>query len=210
MVTLGSRQNLCINEDVKHLKSINKINDRCLELQKKGKGECGLRVCSMGIPLSLWILGFWGIYMKAKLSVSKLKCEYREYRVSRIESRLPTYFWAILYRFYCLGQKLCIKGISTHQPSNSISLWAEHLKTSAVEIYFKVMFLPSGIISKAIYKFNVLTVSYLRPYLCSKWERKVFSQSVTNTCGHKICSIHIHNKLCSYTCTSNLTLIQEE
>lgn len=38
VVSLGSRQNLCINEDVKSLKSISKINDRCLELQKKDKG----------------------------------------------------------------------------------------------------------------------------------------------------------------------------
>lgn len=40
VVSLGSRQNLCINEDVKRLKNINKINDRCLELQKKDKGGC--------------------------------------------------------------------------------------------------------------------------------------------------------------------------
>ncbi|PFX19248.1 putative ATP-dependent RNA helicase DDX11-like protein 8 [Stylophora pistillata] len=37
VVSLGSRQNLCINEDVKSLKNINRINDRCLELQKKDK-----------------------------------------------------------------------------------------------------------------------------------------------------------------------------
>ncbi|XP_074621921.1 ATP-dependent DNA helicase DDX11-like isoform X1 [Acropora palmata] len=37
VVSLGSRQNLCINDDVKQLKNINKINDRCLELQKKDK-----------------------------------------------------------------------------------------------------------------------------------------------------------------------------
>ncbi|XP_068701537.1 ATP-dependent DNA helicase DDX11-like [Montipora foliosa] len=37
VVSLGSRQNLCINDDVKRLKNINKINDRCLELQKKDK-----------------------------------------------------------------------------------------------------------------------------------------------------------------------------
>lgn len=39
VVSLGSRQNLCINDDVKQLKNINKINDRCLELQKKDKGN---------------------------------------------------------------------------------------------------------------------------------------------------------------------------
>ena len=39
VVSLGSRQNLCINEDVKSLKNINRINDRCLELQKKNKGK---------------------------------------------------------------------------------------------------------------------------------------------------------------------------
>ena len=39
VVSLGSRKNLCINEDVKSLKNINRINDRCLELQKKNKGK---------------------------------------------------------------------------------------------------------------------------------------------------------------------------
>ncbi|CAL8376134.1 unnamed protein product [Arctogadus glacialis] len=34
VVTLGSRQNLCINEDVLRLGSIQRINDRCMELQK--------------------------------------------------------------------------------------------------------------------------------------------------------------------------------
>ncbi|XP_034032472.1 ATP-dependent DNA helicase DDX11 [Thalassophryne amazonica] len=34
VVTLGSRQNLCIHEDVRHLGSIQRINDRCLEMQK--------------------------------------------------------------------------------------------------------------------------------------------------------------------------------
>ncbi|KAM4618264.1 ATP-dependent DNA helicase DDX11 [Polymixia lowei] len=34
LVTLGSRQNLCINEEVLRLGSIQRINDRCLELQK--------------------------------------------------------------------------------------------------------------------------------------------------------------------------------
>lgn len=34
VVTLGSRQNLCINEDVRRLGSIQRINDRCLEMQK--------------------------------------------------------------------------------------------------------------------------------------------------------------------------------
>lgn len=33
-VTLGSRQNLCINEEVRRLGSMQRINDRCLELQK--------------------------------------------------------------------------------------------------------------------------------------------------------------------------------
>ena len=42
VISLGSRQNLCINDDVKRLKNINKINDRCLELQKKGKGRAQL------------------------------------------------------------------------------------------------------------------------------------------------------------------------
>ncbi|XP_031550335.1 ATP-dependent DNA helicase DDX11-like [Actinia tenebrosa] len=39
LVTLGSRQNFCINEDVKKLKSNTRINDRCLELQKNKKKD---------------------------------------------------------------------------------------------------------------------------------------------------------------------------
>ncbi|XP_042351747.1 ATP-dependent DNA helicase DDX11 [Plectropomus leopardus] len=34
LVTLGSRQNLCINEEVHRLNSIQRINDRCMEMQK--------------------------------------------------------------------------------------------------------------------------------------------------------------------------------
>ncbi|XP_060891263.1 ATP-dependent DNA helicase DDX11 isoform X1 [Labrus mixtus] len=34
VVTLGSRQNLCINEEVLRLGSIQRINDRCMEMQK--------------------------------------------------------------------------------------------------------------------------------------------------------------------------------
>ncbi|KAM9377189.1 ATP-dependent DNA helicase DDX11 [Pholidichthys leucotaenia] len=34
LVTLGSRQNLCINDEVRRLGSIQRINDRCLEMQK--------------------------------------------------------------------------------------------------------------------------------------------------------------------------------
>ncbi|XP_016070738.1 PREDICTED: probable ATP-dependent DNA helicase DDX11 isoform X2 [Miniopterus natalensis] len=34
LVSLGSRQNLCINEDVKNLGSVQLINDRCVELQR--------------------------------------------------------------------------------------------------------------------------------------------------------------------------------
>ncbi|KAG1684732.1 ATP-dependent DNA helicase DDX11 [Nymphon striatum] len=33
IVTLGSRQNMCINQNVRDLKSVNLINDKCLELQ---------------------------------------------------------------------------------------------------------------------------------------------------------------------------------
>jgi len=35
-VSLGSRKTLCINEDVKKLNSLAKMNDRCLEMQKSG------------------------------------------------------------------------------------------------------------------------------------------------------------------------------
>uniref|UniRef100_A0A3Q2NUU3 DEAD/H (Asp-Glu-Ala-Asp/His) box helicase 11 n=1 Tax=Fundulus heteroclitus TaxID=8078 RepID=A0A3Q2NUU3_FUNHE len=34
LVTLGSRQNLCVNDEVRRLGSIQRINDRCLEMQK--------------------------------------------------------------------------------------------------------------------------------------------------------------------------------
>ncbi|XP_038124814.1 ATP-dependent DNA helicase DDX11 [Cyprinodon tularosa] len=34
LVTLGSRQNLCVNEEVRRLGSVQRINDRCLEMQK--------------------------------------------------------------------------------------------------------------------------------------------------------------------------------
>ncbi|XP_072510153.1 putative ATP-dependent DNA helicase DDX11-like protein 8 isoform X4 [Notamacropus eugenii] len=34
LISLGSRQNLCVNEEVKRLGSVHLINDRCLEMQK--------------------------------------------------------------------------------------------------------------------------------------------------------------------------------
>uniref|UniRef100_A0A8C4IHY0 ATP-dependent DNA helicase DDX11 n=1 Tax=Dicentrarchus labrax TaxID=13489 RepID=A0A8C4IHY0_DICLA len=39
LVTLGSRQNLCVNEEVRNLGSIQRINDRCMEMQKNKHGE---------------------------------------------------------------------------------------------------------------------------------------------------------------------------
>ncbi|XP_071951363.1 ATP-dependent DNA helicase DDX11-like [Antedon mediterranea] len=39
VVTLGSRQNLCINDAVKKLSSLSMMNERCLELQKNKKKE---------------------------------------------------------------------------------------------------------------------------------------------------------------------------
>uniref|UniRef100_A0A3B3VJ91 ATP-dependent DNA helicase DDX11 n=1 Tax=Poecilia latipinna TaxID=48699 RepID=A0A3B3VJ91_9TELE len=39
LVTLGSRQNLCVNEEVRRLGSIQHINDRCMEMQKNKHGE---------------------------------------------------------------------------------------------------------------------------------------------------------------------------
>uniref|UniRef100_A0A4X2K9P2 DEAD/H-box helicase 11 n=1 Tax=Vombatus ursinus TaxID=29139 RepID=A0A4X2K9P2_VOMUR len=38
LITLGSRQNLCVNEEVKRLGSVHLINDRCLEMQKNKHG----------------------------------------------------------------------------------------------------------------------------------------------------------------------------
>ncbi|XP_037700974.1 ATP-dependent DNA helicase DDX11 isoform X2 [Choloepus didactylus] len=35
LVSLGSRQNLCVNEDVKNLGSVQLINDRCMEMQRE-------------------------------------------------------------------------------------------------------------------------------------------------------------------------------
>ncbi|CAG8638754.1 5586_t:CDS:10 [Funneliformis mosseae] len=35
-VSLGSRKNLCINEEVRNLKSMNRINEKCLDMQKAG------------------------------------------------------------------------------------------------------------------------------------------------------------------------------
>ncbi|KAJ3084917.1 DEAD H (Asp-Glu-Ala-Asp His) box helicase 11, partial [Quaeritorhiza haematococci] len=40
VVALGSRKNLCINENVLKLKSLPRITDRCLELQKAKNGSC--------------------------------------------------------------------------------------------------------------------------------------------------------------------------
>ncbi|XP_070475029.1 ATP-dependent DNA helicase DDX11 isoform X1 [Equus przewalskii] len=34
LISLGSRQNLCVNEDVRHLGSVQLINDRCVEMQR--------------------------------------------------------------------------------------------------------------------------------------------------------------------------------
>ena len=34
VVSLGSRMNLCVNEAVKKLGTLNRINDKCLDLQK--------------------------------------------------------------------------------------------------------------------------------------------------------------------------------
>ncbi|XP_025785989.1 ATP-dependent DNA helicase DDX11 isoform X1 [Puma concolor] len=39
LVSLGSRQNLCINEDVKNLGSAQLINDRCMEMQRSKHGK---------------------------------------------------------------------------------------------------------------------------------------------------------------------------
>ncbi|CAN6441709.1 unnamed protein product [Victoria cruziana] len=47
VVCLSSRQNMCINADVLKLRSLNRINERCLEMQKnknKGKSKCRIKV----------------------------------------------------------------------------------------------------------------------------------------------------------------------
>ena len=38
-LSLGSRKNLCINPKVARLNSATAMNERCLEMQKSGKGE---------------------------------------------------------------------------------------------------------------------------------------------------------------------------
>uniref|UniRef100_A0A8C3XSW9 ATP-dependent DNA helicase DDX11 n=1 Tax=Chelydra serpentina TaxID=8475 RepID=A0A8C3XSW9_CHESE len=39
LVSLGSRQNLCVNEEVRHLGVVQLINDRCMEMQKNKHGK---------------------------------------------------------------------------------------------------------------------------------------------------------------------------
>uniref|UniRef100_A0A8C7GAK6 ATP-dependent DNA helicase DDX11 n=1 Tax=Oncorhynchus kisutch TaxID=8019 RepID=A0A8C7GAK6_ONCKI len=39
LVPLGSRQNMCVNEEVRRLGSVQRINDRCMEMQKNKHGE---------------------------------------------------------------------------------------------------------------------------------------------------------------------------
>ncbi|XP_029768682.1 ATP-dependent DNA helicase DDX11 isoform X1 [Terrapene carolina triunguis] len=39
LVSLGSRQNLCVNEEVRHLGTVQLINDRCVEMQKNKHGK---------------------------------------------------------------------------------------------------------------------------------------------------------------------------
>ncbi|XP_041072361.1 ATP-dependent DNA helicase DDX11 [Carcharodon carcharias] len=39
LVSLGSRQNMCVNDDVRHLRSVQMINDRCLEMQKNKRAD---------------------------------------------------------------------------------------------------------------------------------------------------------------------------
>ncbi|XP_060695508.1 ATP-dependent DNA helicase DDX11 isoform X2 [Hemiscyllium ocellatum] len=39
LVSLGSRQNMCVNDEVRHLRSLQLINDRCLEMQKNKRDD---------------------------------------------------------------------------------------------------------------------------------------------------------------------------
>ena len=77
VVSLGSRQNLCINEDVKSLKNINRINDRCLELQKKNKGksEEGNRGLLVFIVCSLNLSDKFLFYSKMLFPGKELKAK---------------------------------------------------------------------------------------------------------------------------------------
>uniref|UniRef100_A0A674BQM0 ATP-dependent DNA helicase DDX11 n=1 Tax=Salmo trutta TaxID=8032 RepID=A0A674BQM0_SALTR len=43
LVPLGSRQNMCVNEEVRRLGSVQRINDRCMEMQKNKHVEGGKR-----------------------------------------------------------------------------------------------------------------------------------------------------------------------
>uniref|UniRef100_A0A8C8YLV7 Helicase-like DEXD box c2 type domain-containing protein n=1 Tax=Prolemur simus TaxID=1328070 RepID=A0A8C8YLV7_PROSS len=51
LVSLGSRQNLCVNEDVKSLGSVQLINDRCVDMQRSKHGshwDSGAASCGLG------------------------------------------------------------------------------------------------------------------------------------------------------------------
>ncbi|XP_028306549.1 ATP-dependent DNA helicase DDX11 isoform X2 [Gouania willdenowi] len=58
LVTLGSRQSLCVNEEVRRLGSIQQINDRCMEMQKnkhekQHHDDCGEAKRKRGPPKSV-------------------------------------------------------------------------------------------------------------------------------------------------------------
>jgi len=39
-VSLGSRKNLCVNPKVRNLSSLNRINDKCLDMNEGKKTKC--------------------------------------------------------------------------------------------------------------------------------------------------------------------------
>uniref|UniRef100_A0A8D2LEI1 DEAD/H-box helicase 11 n=1 Tax=Varanus komodoensis TaxID=61221 RepID=A0A8D2LEI1_VARKO len=53
LVSLGSRQNLCVNEDVRRLGAVQLLNDRCLEMQKNKHGMMPLQVGLMAAVVDM-------------------------------------------------------------------------------------------------------------------------------------------------------------
>eukprot|EP00051_Salpingoeca_urceolata_P024533 m.432377 g.432377 ORF g.432377 m.432377 type:complete len:393 (-) comp20244_c0_seq40:12-1190(-) len=67
VVSLGSRQNLCVNERVNKLKSLSLINEKCMDLQKAKKDATGTTRKKKGCPyLDVKTLGLFRDHMLMK------------------------------------------------------------------------------------------------------------------------------------------------